>query len=199
MNTSIILHTTHNEFTPEQMIFLAELAKMHKGIFRLVATGIQISDISMEAKKAITEALPTEIKVSKRLSVNSISVCKGKGGCKNGFMETMELAKFLEDTQYGRETVQKLRIGIAGCPRCCSDPLVKDIGVYGLPDGFTLTAGGSSGNRPKPGEILAKGLSVGEAKEKISYLIDWYIANAMPKEHFDHMLVRLGNPFQKSI
>ena len=67
--------------------------------------------------------------------------------------------------------------------------------MYGLPDGFVLVAGGKSGNRPKGGEVLLKGLSPEEAETKIAELLSWYKANALPKEKFNHCLERLGNPF----
>ncbi len=195
MKTQLILHTCHNEFSPAQIKAISELAERFDGRIRIIATGIQIYDITPEAKVEISQQLPEGVVVTKHKAVNSIVVCRGKGGCKNGFMETMELAKYLEDTQFGRDLEHKLRIGISGCPRSCADQVIKDIGVYGMPDGFTLTAGGTSGRTPKAGMVLKEKLSMDEAKKAIVYLIDWYQEKAMPKEHFSHLLERLGNPF----
>ena len=73
--------------------------------------------------------------------------------------------------------------------------MIKDIGVYGMPDGFVLVAGGKSGGRPQSAEVLLKGLSAEEAQEKMDFLLNWYKEQAMPKEKFEHVLERLGNPF----
>ena len=74
--------------------------------------------------------------------------------------------------------------------------MIKDIGLVGKPNGFTLVAGGTSGALPRKAITLLEGLSPEEAEQKISELLEWYSKNANPKEKFEHVLQRLGNPFQ---
>lgn len=196
MKTSIILHSLFSEFSRDQLHAIIELADKYKGNFRIVATGIQIYDITSEDKKAILEQLPEGVQQVKHAAVNSVTACRGTDGCSHAFMQTIPVAKYIDEEHFGEDMPNKLRIGISGCPRCCAEPMIKDIGLYGLPDGFVLVAGGKSGNRPKGGEVLAKKLTPEEAQDKIEFLLQWYKDNAMPKEKFDHMLARLGNPFE---
>ncbi|MBS4912815.1 MAG: nitrite reductase [Veillonella sp.] len=195
MKTSIIFHSLFNEFSSEQLAALMELAREFDGSFRIVATGIQIYDISKEAKASMMERLPEGVQVVKHKAVNSVISCRGTDGCSHAFMQTMPLAKYMDSTHFGEEMPNKIRIGISGCPRCCAETMIKDIGVYGMPDGFVLVAGGKSGGRPQSAEVLLKGLSAEEAQEKMDYLLNWYKEQAMPKEKFEHVLERLGNPF----
>lgn len=195
MKTSIILHSLFSEFSRDQLHAIMDLADEFDGKFRVVVTGIQIYDITKDAKEAIIKRLPEGVQPVKHAAVNSVVACRGTDGCSHAFMQTMPLAKYIDEKYFGETMPNKVRVGISGCPRCCAEPMIKDIGVYGMPDGFVLVAGGKSGNRPKGGEILAKGLSVEDTQAKIDFLLQWYKENAMPKEKFDHCLARLGNPF----
>lgn len=195
MKTSVILHSLFSEFSMEQLKGIMDLAERYNGKFRVVVTGIQIYDIEKEDKPAILAALPEGVYPVKHNAVNSVVACRGTNGCSHAFMQTIPLGKAIDTNYFGEEMPNKIRIGISGCTRCCAESMIKDVGVYGLPDGFVLVAGGKSGNRPKGGEVLLKGLSPEEAEAKIAELLSWYKANALPKEKFDHCLERLGNPF----
>ena len=58
MKTSVILHSLFSEFSRVQLHAIIDLADKYKGNFRIVATGIQIYDITKEDKAAILEQLP---------------------------------------------------------------------------------------------------------------------------------------------
>lgn len=195
MKTTIILHSLFSEFSKEQLHGIIDLADKYGASFRVVVTGIQLYNVEAEDKPKILSQLPKGVKQVIHAGVNSITCCRGTDGCSHAFMQTIPLGKALDTKHFGRPLPNKLRIGISGCTRCCAEPMIKDIGLYGLPDGFVLTVGGKSGAHPKGGEILVKGLSPEEAQEKIEYLLDWYEKEAMPKERFTHLLERLGNPF----
>ncbi|WP_298704611.1 nitrite reductase [uncultured Veillonella sp.] len=196
MKTSIILHSLFSEFSREQLQDIMKLATLYKANFRIVATGIQLYDISKEDKEAIITQLPEGVSVVKHKAVNSVVACRGTDGCSHGFMQTIPLAKHMDRKHFGEAMPNKIRIGISGCPRCCAETMIKDIGVYGMPDGFVLVAGGASGSKPQSATILLKGLTAEEAQEKMEFLLQWYKEKAMPKEKFEHLLGRLGNPFE---
>lgn len=198
MNTSIIIHSLFSEFSYEQMQLIMDLAKQYEGKFRVVSTGIQIYDISKEDKKAIIAALPEDLRQVTHKSVNSVTSCRGVDGCAHGLMETIPLATKIDREFFGVPMPNKIRIGISGCPRSCAESMIKDIGLIGLPDGYALVVGGTSGASPRKGETILKGLSIEEAYEKISFLLQWYKDNALEKEKFERILQRLGNPFQEA-
>lgn len=195
MKTALILHSLFSEFSFDQIREITNLAESHNGRIRIVPTGIQIYDVTKEAKQEILAHLPEGVSPVKHKAVNSVVSCRGKSGCDHGFMETIPLATYIDEKHFGEAMPNKIRIGISGCPRSCAETMIKDIGVYGMPDGFVLVAGGTSGSQPRKAEILLKGLSIEEAKEKIDFLLKWYQEEAMPKERFEHLLARLGNPF----
>ena len=196
MKTAVILHALFSEFTYEQMEAIFSLTKEHNGKFRIVPTGIQIYDITKEQKESILEHLPDGVVQVQHKSVNSIVACRGTDGCSHAFVETIPMATMVDQKHYGKDMPNKIRIGISGCPRCCAESMIKDIGLVGKPNGFTLVAGGTSGALPRKAITLLEGLSPEEAEQKISELLEWYSTNAKPKEKFEHVLQRLGNPFQ---
>lgn len=63
MKTSVILHSLFSEFSRDQLHAIIDLADKYKGNFRIVATGIQIYDITKEDKAAILEQLPEGVAV----------------------------------------------------------------------------------------------------------------------------------------
>ncbi|WP_295788707.1 nitrite reductase [uncultured Veillonella sp.] len=195
MKTSIILHALFSEFSRSQLQAIMDLADTYEANFRVVATGIQLYDITKEAKEKILAQLPEGVAAVKHKAVNSVVSCRGTDGCSHAFMETILLAKHMDSEYFGEAMPNKIRIGISGCPRCCAETMIKDIGVYGMPDGYVLVAGGKSGGKPQSAEILLKGLSPEEAQEKMEFLLQWYKEQAQPKEKFEHLLERLGNPF----
>lgn len=196
MKTSIILHARHNEFSPKQMMEIVALGEKYGGYFRHVVTGIQIYNITKEDKECIIRELPEGIVQVKHRGVNNLLACVGKGNCKNGLMETRELEAYIDAHHYGKGTAHKCKIGISGCGRNCADVMVKDIGFYGTINGFVMTLGGTTGHRPQAGQIIARNLSVEQAKKAIDIVINWYISNAEPKERIAKVLDRLGNPLE---
>ena len=172
------------------------LAEKYGGSFRHVVTGIQITGIDKDDKEALIAELPDGVTTVIHRGVNSLIACVGKGKCKNGQMETAELADYIERKHYGRKTSHKCKIGISGCGRNCPDSMVKDIAFIGTSQGFMLAVGGNTGMRPEAGKILMRKLSVEQAKKAADILIDWYAENGEPKERMGKLLERLGNPLE---
>nr|WP_252893898.1 hypothetical protein [Veillonella denticariosi] len=74
--------------------------------------------------------------------------------------------------------------------------MVKDIAFIGTSHGFMLAVGGTTGIKPEAGKILARNLSVEQAKKAVDILVDWYAENGEPRERMGKLLVRLGNPLE---
>ena len=173
-----------------------ELAEKYGGSFRHVVTGIQITGIEKDDKEQLISELPEGVTTVIHRGVNSLIACVGKGYCKNGQMETKELADYVERKHYGRKTSHKCKIGISGCGRNCPDAMVKDIAFIGTSQGFMLAVGGNTGMRPEAGKILARKLTVEQSKKAVDILVDWYAEHGEPRERMGKLLERLGNPLE---
>jgi NAD(P)H-nitrite reductase large subunit len=86
----------------------------------------------------------------------------------------------------------KMKIGVSGCPNQCGETSFKDIGLVGTPKGWRVYVGGNGGTNPRLGEILSQRIDTDAALTLVDKIIDYYRANAKPKERMGRMIERLG-------
>ena len=82
-------------------------------------------------------------------SIRPVKLCSGGYICDNNLQDSLGLGLKLDQMFSGKKLPFKMIISVSGCGRCCSEPLVKDIGIVASEDGYSLFAGGSAG--PNPG------------------------------------------------
>lgn len=68
---------------------------------------------------------------AERHEVVNIVACPGTDRCKYAHVETISLAQELDQRFFGRDLPVKVRISIAGCPNCCNNALLNEIGIVG--------------------------------------------------------------------
>lgn len=111
-----------------------------------------------------------------------VQACPGATGCRNGTQDTLAMGHRVEALLAGLEgdgiaLPAKVRVGISGCPRCCGESYVRDIGLVGRKDGWTVIFGGNAGARPRPGDELASGLDAEAALDVIARVLAHYAAH----------------------
>jgi len=82
--------------------------------------------------------------------VRSVKFCPGNALCVMGLQDTISIAEKLKKFE-GLKLPSKMKIAISGCPNSCTEPVVRDIGLMGTKDGFTIFVGGSAGRKPRIG------------------------------------------------
>jgi len=111
------------------------------------------------------------------LCVRSVKICPGTTFCKRGQQDSVGMGLKLDEIYHGMQLPWKFKMGVSGCANSCAEPAVKDIGLIGTPKGWRLLVGGSSGIKPRLGQMLAENLSDEEALKLIDKIINYY------KEH----------------
>lgn len=124
--------------------------------------------------------------------VRYVQSCPGIRNCKNGTQDSLALARAIEAKYRELPFPGKIKIGVSGCPRCCGESRIRDIGILGNRDGWTVLFGGNSGTRPRFGDVLATGLTTVEVHDLIARLLEYYRANAKPKERSARFMERIG-------
>ena len=123
----------------------------------------------------------------------SIIACRGQGGCKNGLQETLDMATRLEDLLLGLEQMPAhLKIGLSGCPRCCGQSYVRDCGLVGTNNGWTLVFGGNGGNKVRCGDEILVNASSEEILVSFNTVLLFYKENAKKGERTARFVERLG-------
>ncbi len=126
------------------------------------------------------------------LTVRSIQICPGTRSCKRAKQDSPGLGFALDSEFYGTPAPAKFKMGVSGCPNCCSDSWMKDLGFYGTDEGFTAVAGGKGGGTPGPGRELATGLTQDQAVALARRVVEFYRRNGLGPERLGGTIDRVG-------
>jgi len=126
------------------------------------------------------------------LCVRSVKACPGTTFCKRGIRDSLAVGMKLDAKYHGLQLPSKLKMGVSGCPNQCGESAFKDIGLVGMPKGWKVLVGGCGGARPRIAELLAEGLDDEQALALVDKVIEYFKANAKPRERLGRMIDRLG-------
>ena len=134
------------------------------------------------------------------LCVRSIKACPGTTFCRLGQQDSLGVGMELDKRYHGFELPSKTKIGVSGCMNQCAETCIKDIGLVGKKNGWTLMAGGCGTGKPRLADVLAEDLSTGEALSGIEKVVAYYQKNAKKFERIGKMMDRVGvDAFQKAV
>lgn len=178
--------------TAAQLRQIADLADQYGGSLKIVGNTITIIGLSIaDGEKVIAElGCKKESFIAK--AVRSVSFCPGKPNCPRALQDSSALGMKLDEEFFGQELPSKLRIAVSGCPNCCVEPLVKDIGMYGTAKGYTLAVGGSSGLQAQVAKVVAEKIPAEEIPRIINLILTYYRTHGKTKERLGQTIERLG-------
>lgn len=178
--------------TPDQLRQLAEIADKYGGTLKIVGSSITIMGLNLvDGEKALAELGTTpESFIAK--SVRAVNMCPGKPHCPMAQQESTELGLQLDDEFFGHETPAKVRIGVSGCPNCCAEIFVKDIGLYGTAKGYVMAVGGNPGRKAQIAKVVADGIPNDEITPIIRSILEYFKQNGQAKERIGQTIERLG-------
>lgn len=180
--------------TPDELETIARTARKYRVPFlkltsgqRFLLVGITPGDISGVIKDLGALAQPDTAPC-----VKFVQACPGTEVCRYGTQDAIALAR--ETDRLFRERVfpAKIKIGISGCLRCCGESHIRDIGIVGTKQGWTVLFGGNAGVNPRFGDEIAAGLSSAEALDCMQRLAEYYRKFAQPHERTARFVERVG-------
>ncbi len=186
--------------TSKQLRQIADIADQYGGSLKIVGNAITIMGITLsDGEQAIAElGCKSESFIAK--AVRSVSFCPGKGQCPRALQDSSSLGLELDEEFFGQELPAKLRIAVSGCPNCCVEPLVKDIGMYGTANGYTLAVGGISGLKAQIAKVIAEKVPAAQVAPLIRLILEYYRKQGKSKERLGQTIDRLGwDEFKKQI
>ena len=124
--------------------------------------------------------------------VKFVQACLGTDMCRYGKQDSIGLARAIDDTFKNQTFPAKIKIGVSGCPRCCSESHTRDIGIIATPKGWTIFFGGNAGTRPRFGDLIAQDLTSREAIDCALRLAEYYRSHAKPHERTARFMERIG-------
>ena len=127
-------------------------------------------------------------------SYRTCKSCIGIDYCRFGLGDSMGLAQKIERTFRAlSDTPGKLKLGTTGCPRNCSEALIKDIGAVAIGDGkWELYVAGAGGAHVRKGDLLCTLDSEDAVMTTIGRFIQFYREDAKYKERTYTWVPRVG-------
>jgi len=148
------------------------IAKLTSGQ-RIALVGIRAADLpAVWAELGMAEGRAV------KHGVHYVQACPGTSACGYGQQDSLTLGARLEELFSGLDLPAKVKVGVSGCPMCCGESYVRDIGLVGRRNGWTVVFGGNAGGRPRVGDELAAGLGAEEALDLVGRVLAHYAANA---------------------
>jgi NAD(P)H-nitrite reductase large subunit len=154
---------------------------------RFALVGINKEDVD-----EIWEDLGMDIGKATELCLHYVQACPGTAVCKFGVQDSLGLGMEIESFFYGTDLPAKVKIGISGCPFCCGESFVRDIGVLGKKTGWTFIVGGSSARRPRVGDVLKDDLSKEKVIDLTKRTLEYYDGKGKKRERMARFVDRIG-------
>jgi nitrite reductase (NADH) large subunit len=126
-------------------------------------------------------------------SFRTCKSCVGTDFCRYGVGDSIGMAQKIERRFQGVESPHKMKLATAGCPRNCSEALVKDIGAVAIEGGqWEIYVGGAAGGSVRKGDLLCTVTTDDEVLSVIGRFIQYYREHGRYLERTYHFLERIG-------
>jgi len=191
---AIVPRTPVGLITPEVLDALNSVVKKYCVPIVKITSGQRIALVGVKAEQVegIWADLGTLVGQATQLCVHFVQACPGTSVCKFGVQDSLGLGIELEKLYVGMELPAKVKMGVSGCPLCCASSLVRDVGVIGKKNGFTVSFGGHPGGKPRVADIVAEDLDKDQVVALVKKILEFYRDNAKKKERCARFVERVG-------
>ena len=126
-------------------------------------------------------------------SFRTVKSCVGTEFCRFGVGDAVRLGVEMEERFKGLESPAKMKLAVAGCPRNCSEAMVKDVGVVAVEGGrWEVYVGGAAGATVRKGDVLCTVGSHEEVLRIAGRFMQYYRENARWLERTYDFVPRVG-------
>jgi len=126
-------------------------------------------------------------------SFRTVKTCVGTDFCRFGLGDSTKLGIRIEERFAGLESPAKLKLGVAGCPRNCSEAMVKDVGWVAVEGGrWEMYVGGAAGAHVRKGDLLCTVDDPDAVMLMTARFIQYYRENARWLERTYAFMERIG-------
>ncbi len=173
---------------------IAAVAEKYEIPIIKITSGHRIALVGMEEEQLgpIWQDMGMDVGEATELCLHYVQACPGNTVCKFGVQDALGFGIELEKHYAGRDFPAKVKIGVSGCPFCCGESYVRDVGFMGKKNGWTVIFGGNSARKPRVGDVLAEDISKEEAVALADKCLDYYRENAKTRERTARFVERIG-------
>ena len=191
---AIAPHLPCGVVAPDTLRTLADVAEKYGAAALKITSAARIAVVGLKEEDidSVWNELGMNPGAAVGLCVRSVKACPGTTFCKLGKQDSLGIGMKLDGAYHGMELPGKLKIGVSGCANQCAETGFKDLGLVAAGSGWKVVVGGCGGARPRIADELVAGLSDEEALAMTAKVVDYFKANAKPKERIGRMIDRLG-------
>lgn len=154
---------------------------------RLAAAGIDVDQAA-----AISVELSHFPNFETTNGITYIHFCPGHDQCRYGIVDGRQVAKKLGDIPLASSPDSKIKVSIAACSMCCTEPYVRDVGLLATRKGWKVLFGGNAGGRPRIGDTIAEELDDEQAVELVHRCLNYYLQHKKPKMRTARFMEEVG-------
>ena len=125
-------------------------------------------------------------------SFRACKSCMGSTHCRFGLMDSLALGQRLGNRYRGVMGPAKMKMGVSGCPRNCSEATIKDFGVVAVEGGWDITIGGNGGAHVYVATKIAQAKTDDEVLRLCDRFYEYYRRHAKYGERTALFVERLG-------
>ena len=180
--------------TPEIFQKISEVVRKYDIPIMKITSGHRLALVGIEKEdiQNVWKDLEMDQGKATELCVHYVQACPGTAVCKFGKQDSLGMGMELEKLFENQDLPAKVKIGVSGCPFCCGESYVRDIGLFGKKKGWTVIFGGNSAGRPRIGDVLAKDISKEKAIKMVKDCLQYYKDNGKNKERTARFITRVG-------
>jgi nitrite reductase (NADH) large subunit len=181
--------------TPEQLRRIADVAEKY-AVPMVKLTGgqrIDLLGIKKEDLPGVWADLDMPSGYAYGKSFRTVKTCVGTDFCRFGLGDSTQLGVDIEKRYQGLDSPAKMKLAVAGCPRNCSEAMVKDVGVVAVGDDrWEIYVGGAAGASVRKGDVLATVRGRTEALRLCGTFMQYYRENGRWLERTYDFVPRVG-------
>ena len=191
---AIVPRTPVGLVKPEDLENIVRVVRKYDIPIIKITSGQRFALVGMKKEDVddVWKDLGMDIGKATELCLHYVQACPGTAVCKYGVQDSLGLGTEIEALFAHLDFPAKVKVGVSGCPFCCAESFVRDIGVFGKKNGWTFIIGGSSARRPRIGDVVAEDLSKEEIIALTEKTLAYYKETGKTRERMAKFVDRIG-------
>lgn len=182
------------ELTPDDLKTIAKILEKHEIEKARFGTG---GRLAISAPPDVVQNVRAELEDFSRFETENgityIHFCPGYDQCKYGVADGKNVADKISQIVFPKPFKIKVKIAIAACKMCCTEPYVRDVGLVATARGWKVLFGGNGGGRPRIGDLIAEDLEDAQAVELVRRCLVVYQQNSGEKLRTARFMEKIGS------
>jgi len=137
-------------------------------------------------------AAPGATRQNGATQITSLRCCPDPDQCKYSITSSKNLGRILNSLTFSKPFPHKVKIAISACSMCCTEPLVRDVGIVAHRGGWKIFFGGNAGGRPRIADLIATNLNQEDVVTMVIKLLNFYTENATKKQRTARFVESFG-------